>query len=153
VRARNGATDARISSAVSRRTQGFASVSAAATYCRTACSSASVLRHTHAEGEGARRRREVEADYVAHLLHELRVARQLERVRAVRRQAEAASDAAHGRLAQADARRASAYAPVRAARGRLLRRHAARRTTRRAVTAGAVARWLLGRDAAVTSVR
>ena len=75
-----------------------------------------------AEHQRAVRRVEIEADDVAHLVDELRIARQLEALDAVRLQAEGAPDAVHRR--RRDARRPGhrAAAPVGRIVGRRLQR-------------------------------
>ena len=63
------------------------------------------------------RRIEIEADNVAHLLNELRIGRQLERLRAMRLQAEGLPDPMYGRRRYARRLRHAARAPVRRVRG------------------------------------
>ena len=66
-----------------------------------------------AQHQGAIRRREIQADDIAHFLDEQRVARQLERLAAMRLQAERAPDAPDRGVTQLELLRQRPRAPVR----------------------------------------
>src|SRR5690606_31848962 len=81
-----------------------------------------------AEDDGTLGRRQVEADNIAHLLHEQRIGRELEGFDAMRLQAEGAPDSMHRRRGMADLLGHAPQAPVRTALGTRLERLADRRS-------------------------